>query len=61
MAMQGYATVSYSQITSYNKLFTQLHNGSQVEHQDLYQVCSNYAPGAKNDPTRGSYVLHYFI
>ena len=32
MAMQGYATVSYRQITSYNKLFTQLHNGSQVEH-----------------------------
>ena len=34
-----------------------------VEHQlvDLYQVCSNYAPGAKNGPTLGSHVLHRLI
>ena len=25
---------------------------------DLYQVCSNYAPGAKYGPTPGSQVLH---
>ena len=25
---------------------------------DLYQVCSNYAPGAKNAPTPGSHCLH---
>ena len=28
---------------------------------DLYHVCSNYAPGAKNDPSSGSHVLHRFI
>ena len=25
---------------------------------DLYQVCSNYIPGAKNGPPPGSHVLH---
>ena len=24
----------------------------------LYQVCSNYIPGAKNAPPQGSHVLH---
>ena len=28
---------------------------------DLYQVCSNYAPEAKNGPTTGSYVLQRLI
>ena len=28
---------------------------------DLYQVCSNYAPGAKNGPARASHVLHRLI
>ena len=28
---------------------------------DLYQVCSNYAPGAKNGPTQGSHCLHRLI
>ena len=28
---------------------------------DLYQVCSNYAPGAKNGPALGSHVLHRLI
>ena len=25
---------------------------------DLYQFCSNYAPGANNEPARGSHILH---
>ena len=25
---------------------------------DLYQVCSNYTPGAKNGPASGSHILH---
>ena len=28
---------------------------------DFYQVCSNYAPGAKNCLPLGSHVLHRFI
>ena len=28
---------------------------------DLYQVCSNYSPGAKNGVARGSHVLHRLI
>ena len=28
---------------------------------DLYQNCSNYAPGAKNGPARRSQVLHRLI
>ena len=28
---------------------------------DLYQVCSNYAPGAKNGSSHGSHVLHRLI
>ena len=28
---------------------------------DLNQVCSNYSPGAKNGPARGSHVLHRLI
>ena len=28
---------------------------------DNFQVCSNYAPWAKNDPARGSHVLHRLI
>ena len=27
----------------------------------LFQVCSNYAPGAENGPTPGSHVLHRLI
>ena len=28
---------------------------------DLYQVCSNNAPGIKNGPTPGSHILHRLI
>ena len=28
---------------------------------DLYQVCSNYSPWAKNGPLQGSHVLHRLI
>ena len=31
-----------------------------MEHRlvNLYQVCSNYIPGAKNGPPRGLHILH---
>ena len=34
-----------------------------IEHNivDLYQACSNYAPGAKNGPASGSHILHWLI
>ena len=35
--------------------------GMKYHIVDLYQVCSNYAPGAKNGPPRGSHVLHRLI
>ena len=37
--------------------------GTCMKHHlvNLYQVCSNYIPGAKNGPPPGSHVLHRLI
>ena len=35
--------------------------GMQHHLVDLFQVCSNYVPKAKNGPARGSHVLHRLL
>ena len=37
--------------------------GMEQHSVDLYQICSNYTPGAKNitPPPRGSHALHRLI